>query len=486
MALRDLFGYLGLRRRVAPTAVAGEAGVNAIGGYLVSSEKDFRLRDSQRYITLGEVLRNADIVTAGVRYFGDMIALSRWKVVPADESDAAKKVAEFIEHVMHDMTTPWHRVAKRAAMFRMWGFSIQEWVAKRRGDGQIGLLDVEPRAQKTITQWDLDSSGTVFGAVQTSVIDGSELYIPRSKMVYMVDDAEDATPEGSSLLRACAPHAHRLWEYERLEGVGLANDLQGMPIAKVPLRQLQVLVDQKKITKAERDEIVKPVLDFLKAHVKSPTRGMLIDSEPHRDEGPTRSPSGTSQYSLDVVRSDSSQVQAAAAAAVERKTRSMARILGVEFLLLGSDSKGSHALADSKTTGFGLLLDSTMTELARTFEADFVHRVCSLNGIDESLEPALLPDRSGFLDVVEVTNALRNLAAAGAPLQPDDPVQNEVREQLGLSPADLTRMERESMIELADGEDDESQAADPTETDDGDAEVADNETGDDPTETDDE
>lgn len=474
-----------MRRRVAPTAVAGEAGVNVVGGYVVSTERDARLRDSQRYITLSEVLRNVDIVAAGVRYFGDMIAMSRWKVVPADKSEAAVQVAEFVEHVMHDMTTPWHRVAKRAAMFRMWGFSIQEWVAKRRADGRLGLLDIEPRAQKTITKWDLDSSGTVFGAVQTSAIDGADLYIPRSKMIYVVDDAEDASPEGTSLLRACAPHAHRLWEYERLEGYGYANDLQGMPVLRAPLRQLQLLVDQKKLKAEHRDEILKPLLDFLKGHVKSPQRGLMLDSEPHRDEGPTRSPSGNPHYTLDVIRSDSATVQSAAAAAIERKTRSMARILGVDFLLLGSDSKGSHALASEKATAFGLLLDSTMVELARTFEADFVHRVCALNGIDETLEPTLLPDRSGFLDVQTITGALKDMAAAGAPMRPDDPVQNEVRAMLGVSPVDLEQLEEESVIEVQD-EPDEPDPDDPTETEAEPAERDDEQEQDDPTETDDE
>lgn len=451
MAQRQLFTDIGIpRRRVAPAQVAGESGVAAINGYIVTRERDPRLIGRTRYTTLSELLVNCDIVSASVRYFGDMIALSSWKVQPADESDEAKKAAEFVEHVMHDMTTPWHRVVKRAAYYKLWGFSIQEWIAKKRQDGKIGFMDVEPRAQKTIERWDVDSSGTVFGAVQRSEIDGRELYLPRSKLLYVVDDAEDASPEGTSLLRACARHAHILKEYERIEGFGYENDLQGMPKITAPLKQIRDGLESGRLTAAQATELLSPLTDFLEGHVKSPQRGLLLDSEPHRNRDAAESPSSIPQYSMDIVRADAGTTQAAMAAAVERKTRSIARILGTEFLLLGSDSVGSHALSEHKGTSFGLLLDAATIDVARTVEADLVHAIFLLNGMDETLEPTLVPDRARYRDVEKITRALRDLATAGAPLGVEDEATNEVRALLGLSRAVQQDIEEDAAIRIDD------------------------------------
>jgi len=55
---------------------------------------------------------------------------------------------------MYDMERPWHRVVRRAAMYRVYGYSWQEWIAKKRDDGVIGYLDIEPRTQSTITRWE--------------------------------------------------------------------------------------------------------------------------------------------------------------------------------------------------------------------------------------------------------------------------------------------------------------------------------------------
>ena len=60
----------------------------------------------------------------------------------------------------------WARIVRRAAMYRFYGFSIQEWTAKRRPDGLLTLADVAPRSQMTIERWDMLTDGSIQGVVQ--------------------------------------------------------------------------------------------------------------------------------------------------------------------------------------------------------------------------------------------------------------------------------------------------------------------------------
>jgi phage gp29-like protein len=120
------------------------------------------------------------------------------------------------------------------------------------------------------------------------------------------------------------------------------------------------------------------------------------------------------------------------AAAIERINREMARILGVEQLLLGSDSKGSFALSKDKTQSFGIIVDSCLKELRETFEKDFLGPLWTLNGWDESLKPTFKIEKIQFRDADQLTSSLEQLARAGAPMAFDDPAINAIRSLLGL------------------------------------------------------
>ena len=66
--------------------------------------------------------------------------------------------------------------------------------------------------------------------------------------------------------------------------------------------------------------------------------------------------------------------------AIERLNREMARILGIEQLLLGSTGSGSYALSKDKTQAFYLLVDSALTELRDVVRMDLLKPLWMLNG----------------------------------------------------------------------------------------------------------
>jgi hypothetical protein len=216
--------------KVTPTKTVGAMGSAIYGGYVQSVEDSADLAGERKFKTYSEIMANVSIAAAGVRYFLAVMGKASWTFTPS-EADVDGKYAEMAEQIiMDDPATPWHRIVKRAGMYRFFGFSVQEWTARRREDGVMTFLDVAPRAQKTIERWDIDPvNGEVRGVWQRIPQSGREVYLPRGKIMYVVDDSLSDSPEGLGLFRHIVKTSKALQVLERLEGLGFETDLRGIP-----------------------------------------------------------------------------------------------------------------------------------------------------------------------------------------------------------------------------------------------------------------
>jgi hypothetical protein len=216
-----------------------------------------------------------------------------------------------------------------------------------------------------------------------------------------------------------------------------------------------------------------PIEQFVKNALKGKDTGLVIDSAVYRGTGDSQTPSTVPQWSVELLQG-SSNSQPDMARAIERLNREMARILGVEHLLLGADSSGSFALSKDKTQSFGMIVTSTLQEIKESFEADFLTPLFDLNGWDPSFWPTLKVEQIQFRDIEQITGALADLAQAGAALSPADPAVNEVRDMLGLSSVPEIEQEDsgevspeeggdEGMVRLPDEEDASPDVSEPSE-----------------------
>lgn len=432
--LSGLLGRIG-RRRASPTETLGTMGTAVYGGYPESPEDNVDLRGDLRWKTYSEILANVSIVAAGVRYFLNLAASARWSMEPS-EADTDGRWAEMAEQILlDDPRTPWHRVVRRACMMRFYGFSVQEWTARRRDDGVLTFADIAPRAQKTIERWDVDVLGDVLGVLQRSPQTQEEIYLPRQKLLYVVDDTLSDSPEGLGLFRHLAAPAKRLRRYEQLEGVGFETDLRGVPVGYGPFTKLAEMVKSGRITKKDREQLEKPVRDFVQNHIRNPHTGLLFDSQPYESQDEAQRPSSMRQWSLELLKAPANSLPENADA-INRVNREMARILGVEQLLLGEGSAASRSLSHDKTQSFFLLVDGTLRELEEAVKDDLVRTAWQLNGWPEEMMPKPSHEAVRFRDVEEIAGALRDMATAGAVLDPRDPAVGEVRDLLGLSRPD--------------------------------------------------
>lgn len=424
---------VGAATKPSPFQTVGAPGTAIYGGYIVENERDSRLTGTEKYRTYSNMLANVSIVSAGVRFFLNLLAKAQWKVEPADETTEAEEIAERIEKVMDNMTTPWHRIVRRAAMYRFYGFSLQEWTAKRDDeDGTIIYKDIEPRPQRTIERWDTDRTGTVLGVAQRSVQTNEDLYLPRGKLIYLVDDSLDDSPEGLGLFRHIISRATTLGRYELLEAWGFERDLRGTPVGYAPLAELERMKESGELSPEQVAALRAPVETFVANAIKGKDTGLVLDSAPHRGLGEQQTPINVKQFSVELLQGQATS-QPDMAKAIERLNREMARVLGVEHLMLGSDNTGSFALSKDKTQSFGLIVSSTLQEIKQVMESDFLDPLFELNGWDLKLKPKFKVEQIQYRDIEQVTAALVDLARAGATLMPDDPAIKEIRDQLGLS-----------------------------------------------------
>lgn len=422
-------------RKVPPSKTVGAAGTAIYGGFIQSREKSSALTGAQRYQTFSEILANVSIVAAGTRFFLNLVSKAAWKVEPAivpGQEARAVELAELVEDILHDMATPWHRIIRRSAMYRMYGFSVQEWTAKHREDGAIGFLDIEPRAQITIERWDADYHGRVFGCVQRAPQDSELIYLPVKKLLYMVDDSLNDSPEGLGLFRHIVKDSTELGRYEQLEGWGFETDLRGIPIGRGPFQALQDMVDAGTLSKEQKATIEAPIRDFVENHITNPKLAVLLDSMTYESQDEASKPSNVKQWDVELLTGGNTSADAVANA-IMRKNREIARVLNVEHLLLGDGTRGSAALSRDKSQSFAMMVDGTLDETVETVERDVVLPIFLLNGWPLELLPTLKTEAIQHREVTEVTGALSDMAKAGAVLEPDDPAILEVRDLLGLS-----------------------------------------------------
>ena len=443
---------LGISKRAAPTQTLGTSRTSGVvgsgegAGTFDEPDRLVSLIGPRRFVEYQRLCRDISIIGSGTRLFLNLISNAVWTVNPPEglnEADTAtaQGYADQAYAMLYDMTTSWSQVVRKTATFRLHGFCIQEWTAKHNADGTIGLKDIEHRPQKTITRWNRDEGGTVESVVQR-VPGRADVTLPRAKIVYSVDDTLSDSPEGSGLFRQMATTAYRLETFLRLEEIGYTTDLRGIPVARAPLSELrQEVLDAgpegstaRAKAEARRTSLLAPLRNWLDKHMRNEKSGMLLPSDTYVAQSVDKSVSisTTPKWALELLSGDSTSFDSIANA-INRMNQELARLLGVEHLLLGADGSGSLALAKSKIGTFYLTVTSTLLDLCEIFDRDILQPLAELNGWPPELCPQMGVNEISDRDVDAIVEALAKLAQAGAPLMPDDPAVGEIYDLFGLT-----------------------------------------------------
>ena len=191
----------------------------------------------------------------------------------------------------------------------------------------------------------MERDGKVLGMVQRSPLTLEEIYLPRMKTLYLVEDTLTDSPEGFGVFRHLESATKRLCALEALEVVGFETDLRGVPVGKAPFAALaEAVADNSDFTQADMDAALEPIQGFIDDHFAGKRTAILLDSATYTSTDDATRPSGAEQWSVDLMTTSGTSLPDLAEA-ITRINKEIARIMGVEQLLLGEDSAGSFALS---------------------------------------------------------------------------------------------------------------------------------------------
>lgn len=419
--------------RVKPFQEMGVSGTAVYSGFIQQKDRASAWKGQKRYETAADILANISIVAASVRFFLNLISYPEWSVVPVSDKDPeAVRLAEFVEDVIYNMEIPLPRVIRKSGTYQFHGFGIQEWIAKRREDGLIGIETIESRPQHTIERWAISDNGSVEGVWQRSPQTNALLGLPRRKLVYIVEDTFTDSPEGFGIFRNLLEPYTRLKQYLELETRTFERDLRGIPIGRAPIGAIRRAVDAGVLEKEKGEELITEIKRAIEIQVKDSNTGVLLDSQPYESTSADGfTVSAMLQWDLSLLQGTANGLDELAKA-IDRLQREMARIIGTEQLMMG-DQGGNRALSLDKSRNLYLIANSVLGNVVTAYDRDIIDVLWMLNGLPEDKKPWFQAEDVAFKDVIDVTSALKEMAAAGAVLDPTDPAIDDVRDLLGIS-----------------------------------------------------
>ena len=402
----------------AAKSILGVAGDNTRTGQIRADEFIPELRGKNAIRKYRE-MRDNDSTIGAVMYAAEQVLRDvKLKVEPANDTEGAKREADFVESIFEDMDHSLDDHIAESLSSLSYGFAWFEVVYKRRvgptkrspkknskyTDGRLGVRKIACRAPWTISRFDVeDKSGDVLGIYQDVGYGSGKHYIPATKSLYYRTTVLNGDPSGRSILRNAYSSYVYLNNLQNIEAIAVERELAGIPVARIPSEYLS------SDASAAQSGFVGNLQQILR-DVKFNEQGYIItpsDTYPDKDGSPTNirlvdielmSSNGKRNLDIDPI--------------VRRYQHDIARSVLSEFLMLGGGNNGSYALSKSKTDLFLRALESYIQAIVDVLNKQLVERLWQLNGLNYDLMPCIKAGDVAPHDLREIAAFLRNLNGA--------------------------------------------------------------------------
>ncbi len=420
------------QNNISPYIELGATGLKRFGGFLYE-EYQAELQ-GQRGIKIYREMADDHVVGAILFALKMLIKQASWRVDAAGDTPADLEAKEFLESCMEDMAMSWHDNISEILSMLIYGWSYHEIVYKQRlgesgdlirqskyNDGKIGWRKLPIRAQDSLWEWMFDdgNDGSLIGMKQQPPPDYRLREIPYSKALLFRTESHKESPEGRSIIRT----AYKPWFFRKnievIEGIGIERDLAGLPVAHVPPELLS--------PNATNEQ--KAVLEAIKRMVTSLRRDEMEGVVFPAEELPNGNKTG---YKLSLL-STGSKRNFDTNDVVDRYDQRIAMTVMADFLMLGSGKTGSWALSSDKTELFGLAVGAILDDIAGVFNNKAVPNLFKLNSFSGITDlPKLQHGDVESPNLKELGEYITALSGAGAPLFPDDQLENYLRQVASL------------------------------------------------------
>lgn len=396
------------------------------GKRAIRKYREMRDNDS----TIGAIMYATEQVLRDVDYY----------VEPANDSDEAKKEADFVKSILEDMEHTLDDHISEALSHLTFGFSIFEVVYKRRRgpdfragkkyskytDGRIGVRKLASRAQWTIERFDVDkTTGDVLGVRQEQNYGIKSLFIPANKILHYKTTNTNNDPSGRSILRNAYSSYQYLKNLQNIEAIAVERELHGVPVGRIAAEYLSpdATADQASV----RSQMEKILRDL-----KFNEQGYaLLPSDVYRDAD--GKPTNQRIVDIELIASNGSR-NIDINPIISRYQHDIARSVMAEFLMLGAGANGSYALSKSKTDLFLRSMESYINSIFDVLNKQLVEPLWHMNGLNFDLMPKICAGDVAPHDLRELGSYLRNLNGANIDLSDQDDIVNALLANAELPP----------------------------------------------------
>lgn len=378
-------------------------------------------------------------VNAPLTLFEVLVSKATWKVVdPENATEEEKSRTKFIRECMQDMEHSWNDFIKDAMSKVQYGFAIHEKVYRKRftangslyNDGLIGWKKLPLRTQESIEKFVYDSEGNeLVGVVQniSTVYDPYNRYagrstnrvsIPKSKILHFRTGRHRGDPFGKSPLR----DAYLAWRYltalEEIEANGVAKDLSGVPILKIPAQYLSPDASpEQKATRALWENAMRNLQINQQSSLILPS---LYDPDTKQE-----------MFKIELLSQTSTGKNFDTVKVKEYYKNLIFTSLFSDILQMGQSSTGSYALGSIKTSLVGMVVESVIKSITDVINQDLIRQTYELNGWDASRRCKIDYDNIEAPSLDEVGKYFQRVSSVNMMPRTHD-VINKVLDTLGL------------------------------------------------------
>lgn len=379
-------------------------------------------------------------VNAPLTLYTNIISKADWVVKPPKEAtEEEKKQTEFIRECLTDMDQPFEELIKDILSMNIYGFSVHEKVYRKRytsngskyNDGLIAWKKLPIRSQESIKKFLFSDDGNEVTGVQQNVSNLSDPYgrfstrdklevnLPKSKFMLFRTGNHRGDPYGKSMLR----DAYLAWRYltvlEEIESNGVAKDLSGIPILKLPPQYLSKDATPEQVA-------IRQYYERSMANLQVNQQSAMI--LPNAYDPDTRQPLfELALLSMDGKKGfDTTKVK-------EYYKNLILTSLFADILIMGQSATGSFALGQIKNSLSGAMAESMIREIKSVFNNDLIRQTYELNGWNTARACTLDFENLESADLESFSKALQRYASTSV-LEIDREVLNRVRESIGVDP----------------------------------------------------
>lgn len=376
-------------------------------------------------------------INAPLRLFENLIGKTDWPVKPPQNAtEEEKQQTERIREMMQDMEHTWTDFILETLTMNVYGFSVHEKVFRRRyksngskyDDGLIGWKKLPIRNQETIKKFLFSEDGNEITGVKQDISGVHDPYgrytssikqvnLPKSKILLFRTGRHKGDPFGKSPLR----DAYLAWRYlvaiEDIEASGVAKDLNGIPVLKLPPQYLSpdASPEQKQI---------RAYFEAALANMQQNQQASLM--LPNVFDPETKQP----LFSIDLLTNagnkgfDTTKVK-------DYYKNLIFTSLFADILIMGQSATGSFALGQVKNSLTGTAAESMIRVIKDVINHDLIKQTYELNGWDVTRTCSIDFDNLETSDLETFSKGIQRMSSVGM-LTTDLEVINKIRDSIGV------------------------------------------------------